>query len=90
VSGTWFRAQPGTWRGYEAGRDGLEVLVFGAPNLDEIPRDDVEGRRDCWADQVPGEHKPGEHNVRGSNRLGHVTKALTTAVFRVCVSTYLH
>jgi mannose-6-phosphate isomerase-like protein (cupin superfamily) len=44
------RVAPGTWRGYEAGPEGLEILVFGAPNLGENPRDDVEGRRDWWAD----------------------------------------
>jgi mannose-6-phosphate isomerase-like protein (cupin superfamily) len=44
------RVAPGTWRGYEAGPDGLEFLVFGAPNLGENPRDDVEGQRDWWAD----------------------------------------
>ena len=25
------RVPPGTWRGYEAGPDGLEILVIGAP-----------------------------------------------------------
>ena len=44
------RVPPGTWRGYEAGPDGLEILVTGAPNLGETPRDDVEGRRDWWTD----------------------------------------
>ena len=44
------RVAPGTWRGYEAGPDGLEILVIGAPNLGDSPRDDVEGRRDWWAD----------------------------------------
>ena len=44
------RVPPGTWRGYEAGPDGLELLVIGAPNLGASPRDDVEGRRDWWAD----------------------------------------
>ena len=44
------RVSPGTWRGYEAGREGLEILVIGAPNLGENPREDVEGRRDWWAD----------------------------------------
>jgi mannose-6-phosphate isomerase-like protein (cupin superfamily) len=44
------RVPPGTWRGYEAGPDGLEILVFGAPNLGDNPRDDVEGQRDWWAD----------------------------------------
>ena len=44
------RVPPGTWRGYEAGPDGLELLVIGAPHLGPNPRDDVEGRRDWWAD----------------------------------------
>jgi mannose-6-phosphate isomerase-like protein (cupin superfamily) len=44
------RVAPGTWRGYEAGPAGLEILVFGAPNLGENPRDDVEGQRDWWPD----------------------------------------
>ena len=44
------RVPPGTWRGYEAGPEGLEILVIGAPNLGEAPRDDVEGQRDWWAD----------------------------------------
>ena len=44
------RVPPGTWRGYDAGLEGLEILVFGAPNLGEDPREDVEGQRDWWAD----------------------------------------
>ncbi len=44
------RIPPGTWRGYEAGPDGLEILVIGAPNLGDAPREDVEGERDWWAD----------------------------------------
>jgi len=44
------RVPPGTWRGYEAGPDGLEILVVGAPNLGADPRGDVDGRRDWWAD----------------------------------------
>ena len=44
------RVPPGTWRGYEAGPDGLEILVIGAPNLGGSPRDDVEGKRAWWAD----------------------------------------
>ncbi len=44
------RVPPGSWRGYEAGPEGLEILVVGAPNLGEDPRGDVEGRRDWWAD----------------------------------------
>ncbi|MFN8217753.1 MAG: cupin domain-containing protein [Solirubrobacterales bacterium] len=43
------RVPPGTWRGYEAGAEGLEILVIGAPNLGEDPRRDVEGRREWWA-----------------------------------------
>ena len=34
----------------DAGPDGLETLVIGAPNLGDAPRDDVEGQRDWWAD----------------------------------------
>jgi mannose-6-phosphate isomerase-like protein (cupin superfamily) len=44
------RVQPGTWRGYEAGPEGLEILVVGAPNLGDDPRGDVDGQRDWWAD----------------------------------------
>ena len=44
------RVPPGTWRGYEAGSDGLEILVIGAPNLGEDPRGDVDGQRNWWAD----------------------------------------
>ena len=44
------RVSPGTWRGYEAGPGGLEILVIGAPNLGENRRTDVEGRRDWWTD----------------------------------------
>ena len=33
------RVPPGTWRGYEAGPEGLEILVFGAPNLGDNPRE---------------------------------------------------
>jgi len=50
--GEWdaVRVPPGTWRGYEAGAEGLEILVIGAPGLGDAPREDVEGRRDWWAD----------------------------------------
>jgi mannose-6-phosphate isomerase-like protein (cupin superfamily) len=44
------RVPPGTWRGYEAGPEGLEILVIGAPNLGEAPREDVDGQRDWWTD----------------------------------------
>ena len=44
------RVPPGTWRGYEAGPEGLEILVIGAPNLGDDPREDVDGQRDWWAD----------------------------------------
>jgi uncharacterized cupin superfamily protein len=44
------RVPPGMWRGYEAGPDGLELLVVGAPNLGEAPRGDVDGRRGWWSD----------------------------------------
>ena len=41
------RVPPGTWRGYEAGPEGLEILVFGAPKLGGNPRDDVAGELPC-------------------------------------------
>jgi mannose-6-phosphate isomerase-like protein (cupin superfamily) len=44
------RVPPGSWRGYEAGPEGLEILVIGAPSLGEAPREDVDGQRDWWAD----------------------------------------
>ena len=44
------RVAPGTWRGYEAGPEGLEPIVYGAPSLGAVPRDDVEGKRGWWAD----------------------------------------
>jgi quercetin dioxygenase-like cupin family protein len=50
--GEWdvVRVPSGTWRGYEAGPQGLEILVFGAPSLGDNLRQDVEGQRDWWAD----------------------------------------
>jgi mannose-6-phosphate isomerase-like protein (cupin superfamily) len=50
--GKWdaVRVPAGTWRGYEAGPEGLELLVIGAPHLGEDPRGDVDGQRDWWAD----------------------------------------
>jgi mannose-6-phosphate isomerase-like protein (cupin superfamily) len=44
------RVPPGTWRGYEAGPEGLELIVIGAPSLGGDRRADVEGRRDWWTD----------------------------------------
>ena len=44
------RVPPGAWRGYEAGPEGLEILVIGALNLGEAVREDVEGQRDWWRD----------------------------------------
>jgi mannose-6-phosphate isomerase-like protein (cupin superfamily) len=43
------RVPPGTWRGYEAGPEGLEILVIGAPSLGQGRREDVDGQRDWWA-----------------------------------------
>ena len=43
------RVPPGTWRGYEAGPEGMEMLVFGAPSLGTGQREDVTGERDWWA-----------------------------------------
>ena len=44
------RVPPGTWRSYEAGPEGLEIIVIGAPSLGDGRREDVEGRRDWWGD----------------------------------------
>lgn len=44
------RVAAGTWRGYEAGPEGLEILVFAAPSLGEHVREDVEGQREWWDD----------------------------------------
>ena len=44
------RVPPGTWRGFEAGPDGMELLVFGAPNLGDDARADVDGQRGWWVD----------------------------------------
>jgi mannose-6-phosphate isomerase-like protein (cupin superfamily) len=41
------RVPPGAWRGYEAGPDGLEILIVAAPHIDQ--REDVEGQRGWWA-----------------------------------------
>jgi len=43
------RVSPGTWRGYEAGPEGLEIIVIGAPSLGKAQREDVEGQRDWWS-----------------------------------------
>lgn len=43
------RVPPGTWRGYEAGPDGMDLIVTGAPHLDDR-RADVDGRRYWWRD----------------------------------------
>ena len=42
------RIPPVAWRGYEAGPEGLEILVVAAPHLDQ--REDVDGLRDWWTD----------------------------------------
>jgi uncharacterized protein YjlB len=33
------RVPPGTWRGYEAGPEGLEIIVIGAPISADAPRE---------------------------------------------------
>jgi mannose-6-phosphate isomerase-like protein (cupin superfamily) len=48
------RVPPGTWRGYEAGPKGLEMIVIGAPNLGEDRREDVDGQRDWWTAEETG------------------------------------
>ena len=42
------RVPPGTWRGFEAGPEALELLVFAAPSVAQ--GDDVDGVRGWWAD----------------------------------------
>ena len=44
------RVPPGTWRGYEGGPDGLEIILIGAPSIGENRRADVDGQRDWWTD----------------------------------------
>ena len=44
------RVPPGSWRGYEAGPEGLELLVIGAPSLGDGQREDIEGERGWWSD----------------------------------------
>ena len=50
--GQWdaFRVAPGTWRCFEAGPDGCEILAFGAPKL-EHPADDAEMKPGWWQDE---------------------------------------
>ena len=48
--GTRCASRPVSWRGYEAGPEGLGFLVVGAPRLGEGRREDVDGQRDWWAD----------------------------------------
>jgi mannose-6-phosphate isomerase-like protein (cupin superfamily) len=42
------RVPPGSWRRHEAGPEGMEMLVIGAPHLGDAPREDVDGTRDWW------------------------------------------
>ena len=44
------RAELQVRRAVELGADVLEILVIGAPNLGEAPREDVDGQRDWWVD----------------------------------------
>src|SRR3954466_12303391 len=43
------RVPPGSWRGYEAAPNGLELLVIGPAGLGAGRREDVDGRREWWA-----------------------------------------
>ena len=45
------RVSAGTWRGYQAGPEGLEILVIGAPSLGTNPREDVTGQRGWWSEE---------------------------------------
>ena len=42
------RVPPGTWRCYEGGAEGLEIIAFGAPNLGEAVSEDVEMQPGWW------------------------------------------
>src|SRR5262249_47642031 len=54
------RVPPGTWRGYEAGPGGREILVIGAPRLGHARGEEVDGSRGWWADEwrCPEEGRP--------------------------------
>jgi len=43
------RVPPGTWRCYEGGPKGVEIIAFGAPNLGETVREDVEMQPGWWS-----------------------------------------
>jgi mannose-6-phosphate isomerase-like protein (cupin superfamily) len=64
------RVPPGSWRGYEAGPEGLELLIVGAPNLGESPRDDVEGTRGWWAPARPDAELDAATDRGGSKSTG--------------------
>ena len=86
------RVPPGTWRGYEGGPEGLEILVFGAPCLGENPREDVEGRaptggltREAEARPAPVRFPPHRSRdqsagLRASGRVGSTAVALVICV----------
>ena len=59
------RVPPGTWRGYEAGPDGLELIVMGAPSLGDDRRADVDGQRDWWQDASPAQSAEDSPNGEG-------------------------
>ncbi len=52
------RVPPGTWRGYEAGPEGLEIIVIGAPNFGEAPREHVEGQANGGLSMNEGSFTP--------------------------------
>ena len=51
---TYSTSRPSTWRGYEAGPEGLEIIMIGAASLGDARREDVEGQRDRRADGQSG------------------------------------
>src|SRR6266581_1204905 len=64
------RIPPGTWRGYEGGPEGLEILVFGAPTSARI-------RATTWrASATGGLTSARWDKVRGSNPLGRAGQGL--------------
>ena len=70
------RVPPGTWRGYEAGLEGLEILVIGAPNLGGARRKRVRHGPGAIGNGAPGCARGGANqtDTRGSRSL----RALST------------
>ena len=55
------RVPPGSWRGYEAGPEGLELLIVGAPHLEIVGVDRDDPRVQRWIDWFSGHAVSPEH-----------------------------